>query len=395
MVTKEQHIPEGWSVKKLGECFCILKTSNYSRAETQNSGGIYYIHYGDIHTKYPLHTSPVNINLFITEDKASRFDIIKNGDLILLDASEDYVGATKCIEITNIINEKIISGLHTIALRDRGENFANLFKAYLLSMPFVKNNFLRQITGIKVYGISKTNLQKIDLLIPSLPEQKKIAEILGVWDDGIEKLSKLVEEKKKLKKGMMQRLLTGNQRLKGFSEPWKEVQLGNIAKIRKGEQLNKLNMISYGFPVFNGGTILSGYTNNYNTQAHTIIISEGGNSCGFINYITENFWAGGHCYVLKEISTQREFLYNFLKFNEYFIMKLRVGSGLPNIQKEAIEKFKLFIPISLTEQKAIADILSKQDEEIDLLTKKLEMIKQQKKGLMQQLLTGKTRVKVN
>ena len=76
-------------------------------------------------------------------------------------------------------------------------------------------------------------------------------------------------------------------------------------------------------------------------------------------------------------------------------MNLRVGSGLPNIQISSLYKFKVFIPSDIAEQKAIAEILSKADEEIELLNKKLEAFKQEKKALMQQLLTGKIRVKVN
>ena len=84
-----------------------------------------------------------------------------------------------------------------------------------------------------------------------------------------------------------------------------------------------------------------------------------------------------------------------MKFEENNLMKLRVGSGLPNIQLSSLNKFKVNIPIDTNEQKAIADVLSTADEEINLLNKKLEALKEQKKGLMQQLLTGQTRVKVN
>ena len=107
MTKIEQKIPEGWSVKKLGECFQFLKTTSHSRGETQRSGEVHYIHYGDIHTKYNLHVSPSDIDLFISESQAEKGSLLQNGDLILLDASEDYEGTTKCIELSNICNEMI------------------------------------------------------------------------------------------------------------------------------------------------------------------------------------------------------------------------------------------------------------------------------------------------
>ena len=397
MSQNNQKIPEGWSVKKLGECFSFLKTPSYSRAETTSDGEVRYIHYGDIHTKYPLHVCPEDIDIFVSNEQAQKGDFLQTGDLILLDASEDYDGTTKCVELTDIKDsDKVISGLHTLALRDNYNNFVNGFRAYITSMPFVKNNFWKQVTGIKVYSVSKDNLKKLKLLLPPLEEQEKIAGILGTWDEAIEKLSSLIEQKKLLKKGLMQRLLTGKTRLKGFTQPWKEVKLDEITEFKKGKQLNKLDMIDEGlYPVLNGGISYSGYTNNWNTEKNTITISEGGNSCGYVSYIQERFWSGGHCYTLDKIKVDKIYLYQLLKFEENNLMKLRVGSGLPNIQLSSLNKFKVNIPIDTNEQKAIADVLSTADEEIDLLNKKLEALKEQKKGLMQQLLTGQTRVKVN
>ena len=131
MIKKMRKIPDGWNVKKLGECFSFLRTSCYSRAETTDCGEVHYIHYGDIHTKYPLHISPKDIDVYVSTEQASKSDCLKTGDLILLDASEDYEGTTKCVELLNISDdEKVVSGLHTLALRDISKNFINGFRAY-------------------------------------------------------------------------------------------------------------------------------------------------------------------------------------------------------------------------------------------------------------------------
>ena len=144
----------------------------------------------------------------------------------------------------------------------------------------------------------------------------------------------------------------------------------------------------------NGGIEPSGRTDDWNTEADTITISEGGNSCGYVNYNTERFWSGGHCYSLKKLKSDidRHYFYFYLKMNEPKLMSLRVGSGLPNIQKKDVDKFVVALP-PLPKQQQIAEVLSSAQEEIVLLKQLAEQYKAQKHGLMQKMLTGEWRVK--
>ena len=176
-------------------------------------------------------------------------------------------------------------------------------------------------------------------------------------------------------------------RFPGFEGEWEEKKLGDVIKITKGKQVNgdKLNK-TIGYPMMNGGATLSGYYTNYNCEANTIIISEGGNSCGFVNYMKERFWAGGHCYI---VSTNNDdcapYIYQMLKYNENRIMALRVGSGLPNIQSKSLVEFKVMLPPTLAEQQKIAECLTAADETIAAQQEKVDALKREKKGLMQQL----------
>ena len=168
---------------------------------------------------------------------------------------------------------------------------------------------------------------------------------------------------------------------------WVKTTLGEICEINKGQQLNTSELTSSGdYPAINGGVEPSGYTHEYNTSEHTIIISEGGNSCGFVNYITTRFWLGGHCYSINNINKNinKKFLYYSLKGRQLDIMRLRVGSGLPNIQKRNLINLLLNFT-DKKEQQKIADFLSSVDELIDAQTEKLEALKAHKKGLLQQL----------
>lgn len=173
-------------------------------------------------------------------------------------------------------------------------------------------------------------------------------------------------------------------------ENWVKINLEEVCIIKKGEQFNKLDLDSSGdYPCINGGILPSGYTEKWNTKANTITISEGGNSCGFVNMLRTNFWSGGHCYSLLDIKDDidNEFLYYALKGRETLIMDLRVGSGLPNIQQKAIKKFEFIYPKNKAEQTTIANILSKVDEAISNTEALIAKYNRIKTGLMQDLLT--------
>ena len=242
--------------------------------------------------------------------------------------------------------------------------------------------------------INNKHIIPYKIAVPPLAEQRKIAEVLGVWDEAIEKQARLIEKLALRKRALMQRLLSAKLRLPGFSEPWKEQKINKITTIKKGEQVNKDVLFSNAkYPVINGGITPSGYLDTYNTKANTITISEGGNSCGYVNFMTTPFWSGGHCYTIDaKDGINNLFIYQLLKNNEKYIMSLRVGSGLPNIQIKDLGNIKFMIP-TYQEQTAIAEVLTAADREIELAKEKLERLRRQKRGLMQQLLTGKKRVK--
>ncbi len=174
---------------------------------------------------------------------------------------------------------------------------------------------------------------------------------------------------------------------KNIPKEWQQIKLGDVCDIKKGEQLNRLDMVvGAEFPALNGGINPSGYTNSWNTESNTITISEGGNSCGYVNFMVTRFWCGGHCYAIKDIKeyVMVDFLYQSLKSQQDELMKLRVGSGLPNIQKKSIENFTLIIP-SIAEQKKIAEILTSIDDEIRKTDEIISQTEKLKTGLTQKI----------
>jgi type I restriction enzyme S subunit len=191
----------------------------------------------------------------------------------------------------------------------------------------------------------------------------------------------------------MQKLFSQELRFKdenGKEFPkWKETKLNNICEINKGEQLNKELLSESGvYPCISGGVTPSGYTDKFNEVENTIIISEGGNSCGFVNFVKTRFWCGGHCYALKVMdinSLNQNYLYQLLKFNEPEIMRLRVGSGLPNIQKKDILKFQIVLTTAIEEQRKISNFLSLIDDKINRTENQIQKVQLYKKSLLQNM----------
>ena len=183
LFNKYENIPKEWEIRTFEQLFEFLKTGTNSRSDLEECGEIGYIHYGDIHTKW---NSVLDCSLeeipFIATSKVEKLPLLEEGDLIIADASEDHEGSGASILLKNVKNRKIVSGLHTIALRSQDKNISPEFKRYLVSIKFVKNQIIAYVSGISVYGLSKNNLKIVKIPLPSFTEQQKIASILSGVD---------------------------------------------------------------------------------------------------------------------------------------------------------------------------------------------------------------------
>jgi type I restriction enzyme, S subunit len=176
---KEIEIPKSWENKTFDELFEFLITGSNPRSDLEDTGDIQYIHYGDIHQKWKYFLDCDSDEIpYISKTKVKNLPLLKEDDIVLVDASEDYEGSGASVLLKNVKNKKIVAGLHTIALRNIEESVSLDFQAFLTSMPFVKNQIISYVNGISVYGLSKKDLKKIKIPLPSLPEQEKISQIL-------------------------------------------------------------------------------------------------------------------------------------------------------------------------------------------------------------------------
>ena len=158
---------------------------------------------------------------------------------------------------------------------------------------------------------------------------------------------------------------------------WKE--LGEVCSVKKGKQLNKNLLTEDGlYPAYNGGQTYSGRTNDYNVEANTIIVSQGGASAGFVNFVDTKFWANAHCYYIlpDETRVNNRFVYHFVKMNQKYLMDFQHGAGIPALKADKLSKLLLPIP-PLEIQEKIVQILDKFTDYVTELTSELTSRKKQ------------------
>lgn len=379
-------LPKGWSHSSLDKVSKVIDCKHRTPLYVEN--GIPLVSPGTIKWGAIDLESPNKRVTYEEYESLMNHCNVQIGDLVM--SRNQTVGVASYINTAS----PFVLGQDTVLIKPVKAEPTYLF--YSLQSSDIQRKIFRLSGGSTFSRINLADIRKLQIYLPTLPEQKKIAQTLSIWDKAIEKLEALIAAKQKRKKALMQQLLTGKKRFAGFEGEWETQPLAKICKIIKGEQLNRDTLSEIGsYPVINGGITPSGYGEDFNRGPNTITISEGGNSCGFVNLIRTRFWCGGHCYALDNVKPVNEYLYQSLKLNEHKIMRLRVGSGLPNIQKKDIEHFHLDIPRLKEEQQKIAAVLTAADREIETHQKQLKALKEQKKGLMQQLLTGKKRVKID
>ena len=241
------------------------------------------------------------------------------------------------------------------------------------------NRVKRMSAKNSVDSVRMEMIADMPISLPSTEEQKKIGHLLALLDERIATQNKIIEDLKKLKSAIAKILF---ESIQGHT-----VCLSDICTILKGQQINGDCLSDTGeYYVMNGGIEPSGYYDKCNVPAETISISEGGNSCGYVQFNASPFWSGGHCYTLNDINSNADgrYLYHFLKSHESAIMKLRIGTGLPNIQKKDLEKFNVTLP-SMAIQKSTSAFLAALENKVINEEELLGKIQAQKQYFLSQM----------
>ena len=405
-------IPTDWYVFTVGELFEFLRTASNSRADLGDSGVVAYVHYGDLHTRFNhfIDFSRDNVPRLLAGGSVTATRL-REGDLILADASEDEAGIGKSAEVRNLGTTEAVSGLHTLALRAKDQRVHEGYRAYLLENEPVKGQLRCLATGLKVFGISKRAIGDVRIPLPQPVEQRAVAEALSDVDGLLSALEALIAKKRAIKLAAMQQLVTGKTRLPGFSGRWETTTLGEVADIRNGATPSTQIGAYWNGPIpWCTPTDVTATPGKYLFATARSVTAAGLGSCavsllpvgalllcsratiGEIKIATSPVCTnqGFKSLVCKD-NVSNEFLYYLLLTLKPQIIERAIGSTFLEIGKRDVASIELSVP-TYSEQRDIANVLSDMDAEIAAVERRRDKTRTIKQAMMQQLLTGRVRL---
>lgn len=402
-------IPEDWEVKNVSES-CLIKSrigwQGLKKSEYMSSGDYLLItgtdfDNGQVNWKSCAYVSKARY------EQDCNIKIRPQDILISKDGTIGKVAYLGMIPKAGTLN----SGIFVIRANDRKIDQVFLSKIF---MSFYFEEFLnRLVAGSTINHLYQKDFVKFCFPLPNSEEQTAIATALSDVDSLISALTKKIEKKKAIKQGLMQQLLTGKKRLPGFCGDWIKKKVSSVSDILRGGSPRPIE----NYIVKSGGVnwIKIGDVDSsakYIFRTNEQIIESGIQYSRFVHsgdLLLSNSMSFGRPYILKTEGCihdgwlviqnydkyfDKEFLYYLLGSDEVLkqYKSLAAGSSVLNLNKDIVGKVVLYFPSSISEQTAIANILSDCDSEIAALEEKRDKYQEIKQGMMQQLLTGKIRL---
>ena len=382
-------IPENWKYDFLDKFAirCSGHTPSQSHPEYWN-GGIKWISLSD--------SNRLDQGYIFETTKQISDEGIKNSSAVLLPAETVILSRDAGIGKSAVMSETMAVSQHFMAWKcDNHEKLHSWFLYNWLQLN--KPEFERQAVGSTIKTIGLPYFKKLKIAVPPFPEQQKIAQILSTWDKGIAVTEQLLANSQQQKKALMQQLLTGKKRLLDengvrFEGEWEEVLLGDIAKITTGSSNRQDSNLNGEYTFFDRSEDIR-TSNIYLFDCEAVIVP--GEGQDFVpKYFVGKFDLHQRTYAIMDfISHDGKFLFYAIHYFRSYFLSQAVGSTVKSLRLPMFQKMKISLP-ELAEQQKIAKVLSTADQEIEALQRKLDGLQQEKKALMQQLLTGKRRVKV-
>jgi len=372
MQARIKFVPEGWSFSYVGKAFSIknnLRKPISAEVREKNPGS--YPYYG-----------PTKIQGYI-----GSFE--QDGHYALIGEDGDHFLKYEALPMTQLVDGQCTVNNHAHIIAGTQEATREWFYYYFMHRDIF--SFLSR-QGAGRFKLNKASLEKIPVLLPPLPEQKKIAAILSTWDEAISANEDLLANSRLRKKALMQQLLTGKKRLPGFEGEWTTGLLSDICVIKKGGALSSKDLVPGPYPVIAGGQSSPYKHNSFNFE-NIITVSASGAYAGFVAHHPSRIWASDCSVISPKKTSCIDYIYQAMLVRQSHIYSLQSGGAQPHIYPRDLQTIKIGTP-PLKEQIAVAAVLSTADEEIEALEQRINNLKLQKKALMQQLLTGKKRVKV-
>lgn len=402
-MTKEKGIPQirfsgftdTWEQRKLSDTLNFLSNNTLSRAELSEDTGTYKnVHYGDVLIKFGEYIDAQSTDLpYIADDeKAKKFESSKlqDGDIIIADTAEDEA-VGKCVEIGNIGDLSIVSGLHTIPCRSKVK-FAPAYLGFYLNSSSYHDQLIPLMQGIKVTSISKSAISDTLISAPTdLSEQGKIGQFFSQLDTLITLHQRKYDKLTKVKKAMLEKMFPKNGslypeiRFKGFTDAWEQRKLGDIASdMVAGGDIDKDLILAEGqYPVIanalTGDGIVGYYDKEYRVNAPAVTVT-GRGDVGHAKARLVNFTP-----VVRLLSVKSEHDVFFLE-NVINTLKIVIEStGVPQLTVPQLAKYEVAFPRQLDEEEHIGAFFKQLDHLITLHQRKLEKLKNIKKACLEKM----------
>lgn len=373
---KSNQCPNGWMQTVLGNVGDVSMCKRVLKHQTANFGEVPFFKIG---TFGGVPDAYISQDLF--NEYKQKYSYPKNGEVLISAAGTigrlvTFDGIDAYFQDSNIV---WIANDEKIAL--------NKYLYYLY-----QTIRWRTSEGGIVSRLYNTEIRKTKICLPPLEEQEKIAQILATWDSAIEQLTDLIAEKQHQKKALMQRFVFSRSNTKSF-------KIHELFELGRGRVISKeeISKNSGFFPVYSSQTSndgVLGYLNTYDFSGDYITWTTDGANAGRVFYRSGKFNCTNVCGIAKSKRKDIVNLYYVMCYLNYVTKYYVSYVGNPKLMNGVFSEIEIRLP-PVSEQKAIADVLMAADTEIDLLQQQLQAITEQKQGLMQQLLTGNIRVKID
>ena len=400
-------VPNGWEKTNLTHLISIKHGFAFKSEYFRETGEYILLTPGSFYEKGGFKDQKDKTKYYIGEIPNS-YLLSKNDLLIAMtEQASGLLGSALFVPEQNIYLHNQRLGKVEIKAKERIDlNFLYL----MFNSPLARKQISEQSTGTKVKHTSPDKLKSIICLLPPLPEQQKIANILATWDKAISTTERLIDNSTQQKKALMQQLLTGTKRLlddegKRFEGEWEEVKLSAVAQITMGSspKSESYNEVGDGLPLLQGNADIKNrksvpriYTSQITKECHVddILFSVRA-PVGTVAVSKHHACIGrGIAAIKAKKNHSQDYLYQWLLSFELKWERYSQGSTFEAVNSNDIKSLNLSVP-NLKEQQKIATVLTNADKEIELLEQQLADLQQEKKALMQVLLRGKKRVVVD
>lgn len=412
------HYPKDWRIVLLSELSIEGFQNGLFYEVARKNKGIPIINVGDLYKSSPIAND--KLELFnATAEEIKRYQVF-NGDLFFTRSSIVPSGIAFCNWYRCSEKKAVVFDSHVVRFKTNTDVVNPMYLYLACIRPDARKYFLANAKTATMTTIDQTVLGRCPIPYPALKEQTAIAEAVSDADSLISSLQKLIEKKKAIKQGALQELLTGKKRLPGFNEEWEELNFAESAKLKarigwQGLTTSEYLQSGYAYLItgtdFHNGRIKwetchfvdeKRYKQDLNIQIkkHDILLTKDGTigKVAYISNVQKPTTLNSGVFVIrpaKEDSFDPNFVYHILNsfLFDNFLAKLSAGSTINHLYQKDFVDFTFKAPSELVEQQAIAQVLSDMDSEIDQLEKKLAKYQQIKQGMMQELLTGRIRLK--